>query len=128
MRKKGEFNKEKQQQFLKALEQSYGVVSQASRVCGIHRSSHKRWYKEDQDYREAVNDLKNVALDFAEHNLLLGIQDQNMTAIIFYLKTQGKSRGYVERQEINQETTYKHEPVQMTAEEAKKYLDSADIA
>ena len=32
------------------------------------------------------------------------------------------------RQEIKQETTYKHEPVQMTAEEAKKYLDSADIA
>ena len=32
------------------------------------------------------------------------------------------------RQEIKQETTYKHETGQKTAEEAKKYLDSADIA
>jgi hypothetical protein len=29
-----------------------------------------------------------------------GMKDGNMTAIIFYLKTQGKSRGYVERQEV----------------------------
>jgi hypothetical protein len=29
------------------------------------------------------------------------MQNENMSAIIFFLKTQGKSRGYVERQEIS---------------------------
>ncbi len=29
-----------------------------------------------------------------------GMQEGNMTATIFFLKTQGKSRGYIERQEI----------------------------
>ena len=32
------------------------------------------------------------------------------------------------RQEVKADVTNKHEPVQMTAEEAMKYLDSADIA
>lgn len=32
------------------------------------------------------------------------------------------------KQVVSQETTVRHEPPQMTAEEAKKYLDDADIA
>lgn len=39
-------------------------------------------------------------VDLAEHKLSERVQEGDTTAIIFTLKTQGKRRGYVERQEI----------------------------
>lgn len=59
--------------------------------------------REDKDYKKAVDELSNVALDFAESQLHQQIKGGNPTAIIFYLKTKGKKRGYVERQEISHE-------------------------
>ena len=41
-----------------------------------------------------------MAIDFAESQLHKQIRDGNSTATIFFLKTKGKKRGYVERQEI----------------------------
>jgi hypothetical protein len=55
---------------------------------------------ESEGLEEAVIEGRNRRLDFAESMLDKGMKDGNMTAIIFYLKTQGKSRGYVERQEV----------------------------
>jgi len=85
---------------LESLERSLGVVTTACKQAQIGRTTHYRWLSEDKAYRQAVNDLKSVALDFAESKLHGSIADGNVTAIIFYLKTQGKARGYVERQEI----------------------------
>jgi hypothetical protein len=51
-------------------------------------------------FKRKVDDISNIALDFAESQLHKQIGDQNTSATIFYLKTKGKKRGYVERQEI----------------------------
>ena len=40
-------------------------------------------------------------LDFAESKLYELVDDKHPTAIIFLLKTKGKDRGYVERQEFD---------------------------
>jgi len=44
--------------------------------------------------QEAVTDIKEGRLDLAENALLTKIKEGNMTAIIFFLKTQGRGRGY----------------------------------
>lgn len=85
---------------LKALEKSLGVVTTACKNTGIHRSTYYEWYKTDKDFRNEVDDLQNVALDFAESQLHKQISDNSTAATIFYLKTKGKKRGYIERQEI----------------------------
>jgi len=56
--------------------------------------------KDDEEYKQAVQELGDVALDFAESKLHKLIDQGNPAATIFYLKTKGKERGYVERQEI----------------------------
>lgn len=87
--------------FLVALEKSLGVVSTASKATGTARQTHYEWYSEDKDYAMQVDLLKDLAIDFAESRLLSNINKGSDTAIIFYLKTQGKKRGYVERTEMD---------------------------
>lgn len=85
---------------LSALEKSLGVVTSACKSVGISRETHYKWMREDDSYKESVDDLVNVALDFAESQLHKQISKGNPTSTIFYLKTKGKNRGYIERQEI----------------------------
>ncbi len=89
----------KKKALLDALEKSLGVVTTACKKVGIGRTMFYEYMK-DNNFREQVDDLQNVALDFAESQLHKQIQDGNTAATIFYLKTKGKNRGYVERQEI----------------------------
>lgn len=85
---------------LDALEKSLGVVTAACKAVGIGRTTHYLWMQEDVEYRAAVEGLSDVALDFAESQLHKQIKDGNSTATIFFLKTKGKKRGYIERQEV----------------------------
>ena len=78
----------------------FGVVSTAAPMAGIDRRTHYRWLKSDEDYKQKVEDLENVMLDFAETNLHQQIMEGNTTATIFLLKTRGRKRGYIERQNI----------------------------
>ena len=90
----------KKESLLKALEQSLGVVTVACKNADIPRSTYYKWLNEDKDFEQQVEDIANIAVDFAETKLHEQIQNGNTTATIFYLKTRGKQRGYVERQEI----------------------------
>ena len=84
---------------IQALEKSLGIVTSACKVVGIARQTHYNWM-EDEEYKATVEELGDVALDFAESKLHKLIDSGNPAATIFYLKTKGKERGYVERQEI----------------------------
>jgi len=98
MNKNGHIKKES---ILKALESSLGVVTVACKSAGIPRSTYYKWLKEDEDFAKAVKDIENIALDFAESQLHTQMKDGNTSATIFYLKTKGKKRGYVERSELD---------------------------
>lgn len=91
---------EKKIAMLNALEKSLGIVTTAAKNVGIHRQTHYDWMKKDEDYKKAVEEINEVALDFAESSLHKQIADKVPTSTIFYLKTKGKKRGYIERQEI----------------------------
>ena len=86
-----------------ALEKSLGIVTTACKTVGIDRGSHYNWMREDEEYRSAVESIADLAIDFAESSLHKQIQDGNPTSTIFYLKTKGKKRGYIERQEFAHE-------------------------
>ena len=90
---------------LEALEKSLGIVTTAAKIAGISRGTHYDWMKEDEDYKKAVEAVGDVVLDFAESQLHKQIKDNNTSSTIFYLKTKGKKRGYIEAQEINLKST-----------------------
>jgi len=86
---------------LEALEKSLGVVTTACKSVDCNRASYYRYYEDDEEFKKAVDELSNVALDFAESKLHGQIAKGDTTATIFFLKTKGKKRGYVEKHEID---------------------------
>jgi len=101
----------KKEAVLQALEKSLGIVTTAVKSVGIARSTFYKWINEDEDFAKKVKDIENITLDFAESQLHKQIQDGNTSATIFYLKTKGKKRGYVEKSELD--LTSGEEPVKI---------------
>jgi len=90
----------KKEALLAALTKCKGIVTDACKAAKIPRSTHYNWLKTDAEYQQAVEDLNEIALDFGERCLFKLMENENATAVIFFLKTKGKKRGYVERQEV----------------------------
>ena len=86
---------------LEALTKSLGIVSSAARAAKINRVTHYRWYEDDQEYKQAVDSIGELALDVAESSLHAQVKAKNTAATIFYLKTKGKKRGYIEKNEVD---------------------------
>ena len=84
---------------VQALEQSLGIVTTAARQTGISRDTHYYWMVKDPAYKKAVEGIADIALDFAESALHSQISEGEVSSTIFYLKTKGKGRGYIERVE-----------------------------
>ena len=91
----------KKRRLLEALRKSLGVVTTACEKADVSRRVYYDWMKKDPKFRADVNDMNEVALDFAESQLFKNIQNGKEASTIFYLKTKGKKRGYIERQEID---------------------------
>ena len=77
-----------------------GNVSKACKAANISRQTYYDWMK-DKEFAGKVDEVREGLLDFAEHQLLSNIKDGKTAEILFYLKTKGKARGYIERQEVD---------------------------
>ena len=85
---------------LVALEECKGIVTDACKAAGVSRTSFYDYTKKDPDFKKAVDDVENIAIDHVEGKLFKLIDELNAPAIIFYLKCKGKKRGYIEKQEV----------------------------
>ena len=90
-----------QKNLIEAFRKTRFSVSAACVACGINRATFYRWLQEDEGFREGITEVREELLDIAEEQLHRHVSEGNMTAIMFVLKTKGKSRGYTERQEID---------------------------
>lgn len=78
--------------------EALGNISVAAESLKVVRNTLVKWVDEE-DLKDVVVQARNARLDFAESKLDQNIKNGDTTAIIFLLKTLGKERGYVERQE-----------------------------
>ena len=90
------------ERLLEALENNLGIVTAACKQAGCSRETFYRYRREDQEFAKAVKDITEQTLDFVENSLLQQIEGKNTTATIFYLKTKGKHRGYIEGSNVEQ--------------------------
>lgn len=93
--------KVKKELFLKAIIKTMGNISEACKQTGMERKVFYAWLaSEDEEFKTEYYDTIEREVDFVETKLIQEINDGNTTAIIFYLKTKGKKRGYIETQDL----------------------------
>ena len=91
---------DKKKNFLEALHNNLGNISEACNKINISRQTYYRWIDDDVEFDEQCRNVEESLLDLAENRLLEKIDKYDTTSIIFFLKTKGKKRGYVEKQEF----------------------------
>lgn len=107
------------EQIVEALNATQGLVYLAADRL---RCSAKTVYNYANRYKAVqvvLEHHKGKRLDTAEASLWNAVIKGEAWAVCFYLKTQGKHRGYVERQEIRQETS-------TLGDDVRKRLDEVD--
>ena len=92
----------KKETFLAALLSSDGNISKACGQTNISRTTIYDWIKKDEGFKDKVSYVSEELLDMVEDQLLKQIRNGNLTATIFYLKTKGQARGYIEKQYVQQ--------------------------
>ena len=95
----------KQKDVLNALEETHGVITEACKKVGYTRSAFYTAMDKDPKFKKEVEDIQEAAVDYVESQLFKNIQQGNITGQIFYLKTKGKHRGYIEKTEIQSEVS-----------------------
>lgn len=93
--------KYKVQEVIDALIEADGYVS---KTASILLCSAKTVYNYSEKYptiKAAWDNIRERRHDFVENALHKQIKEGNTTATIFYLKTQAKHRGYIERRELH---------------------------
>lgn len=88
------------EKFLDNYKLSLGNISISCEASGISRQTYYNWMKSDPEFKQECRDIEERNLDLAEMKLLNAIREGKTAELLFYLKTKGKHRGYVERQEI----------------------------
>ena len=118
----------KKEKFLTVFRSNVGVIKDTCEAIKISRQTYYNWIKEDESFKNECDIIHDEAIDFVESKLFQNIRgfhetDQilgrngvedikkyykpDTTAIIFYLKTQGKKRGYIEKTEMDISTQVK---------------------
>lgn len=83
------------------LAKHMGNISAMCKELGIARTTFYRYINDDPEFMARCKEVEEQMLDFAESCLFKSMKDGNVTAIIFYLKTKGKQRGFVENPAFN---------------------------
>lgn len=102
--------------FYAAMVKTFGNIHQSCMVTSIKPATYRRWLKEDELFNKLINDgdFENRLVDFAESKLVKKIEEGDIIAILFTLKTRGKKRGYVEG---------KNEPVKPDENKVPSWFD-----
>ena len=105
------------------------IIEYACKNTGLGRSTFYRWRKDDESFANEVDQAltkgRLLINDMAESQLISGIKDKNMTAIIFWLKHNHKN--YSTKIELSGKLRTEHKLTPEQEEEIKRALNLASL-
>jgi hypothetical protein len=101
---------DKKKAFLQALDDGCINMLDASEKSGVPYFTALLWTKKDEEFAQAWETARETSrerrIDFAECMLHKNIGESDNTSIIFFLKTIGRTRGFQDRMQIDQNVTH----------------------
>ena len=88
-------------QIIQAVHETKGMIYLAAERLGCSGENITQRAKKTPAIAEAIARETERSVDITELQLIKQINEGNTTAMIFYLKTKGKQRGYIERHELD---------------------------
>src|SRR2546422_91478 len=101
LKKRTSNEKYKPGKIIAALQQAKGMVAVAARLIGCQRSTIYEAMQRHPEINETVDDEREMQLDKTELALFKAIEKGEGWAVCFYLKCQGRKRGYIEKAEAH---------------------------
>ena len=98
------------QQIADALEAQRGMIYTAARTLGCSPTTIKLRLSRSSKLRDHLDAIRQRSIDAAEHKLLDRIDADDAWAVQFYLRTQGRDRGYGDRVEVSAELNLLQSP------------------
>jgi hypothetical protein len=92
-------------QIEQALRANGGWFTQAAKALGVSHQAISTRVQKSERLQRVTEDVKAQYLDLAESKLMQKIKDGDLGAICFYLKCQGRQRGYVEKAKLDANIT-----------------------
>lgn len=96
-RKRPELNED---QVAELLLKHNGLITVVADILGYSYQAIWDRVRRSERLQQIRNDVTERLLDKCENKLVESIDAGNMGSVMFYLKCQGKARGYVERQNV----------------------------
>ena len=104
-------NRYTKEQIKDAITKAGGFISIACKSLSCTRKTIYNYLDKYPELKDVVNDIREQYLDIAEASLIKKVKDGATAELIFYLKTQGRKRGYWEKQQMDMTTD--DEPIQI---------------
>ena len=92
--------KNDKKKFLEVFKKKGCHISKTCKGTKVGRQTYYDWVDNDEEFAESVDNARESLNDDTEDALMTAINDGNVTAIIFRLKTKCRDRGYEQHHQI----------------------------
>lgn len=104
--------KNKKKRFIEVYFKTLGDITTTCKEIKISRWTFYSWVEKDKKFKQEIEEQDNINLDFAENCLKKKMSDGDTRAIIFYLESKGKKRGYGKNIDVTTNgKSITHEPI-----------------
>ena len=109
-------------ELIEAIKKTRGLLYLASNVLGVNHVTLSKLIESDEELSQIWREEKGKTLDRAEAKLMQAVDKGEQWAITMILRTLGRERGYVERQEVASMSHVKLEIVEEIVDSSSKAI------
>lgn len=89
----------KEETIQRAIVDSNGQITSMAKILNVGYDGLRKYLTKNKHIQDLLNQYKEAQISYVEDKLMKQIDNNNLTAMIFYLKCHGKHKGWRERDE-----------------------------